>query len=421
MQNVENNMDELFQKAAEKYPLKIPTGNFDDLMPFLGSANTATTAQPAIANGKRKTALLLLVFFITGITIATTYLVTKSSNNNPLTTNASIKEKLFIEGKNNTNLQTNINFTAPNKAQGKTTKPFSSLATYRQKNSGTFSTNDNMIIAANAPGVGSDDALKKQTDYTNNENSLENNKVVNTIEPQQGNNDVVVAVNKNDDLKKINNTKAVTTEQPKAQNKKNTNNTSGNKPSFYYGVAAGFEYNEVKNQTMTKAGLNGGIVLGLQIYPKIAIESGVQLSQKKYYSAGKFFKPKAGSMPANMFVNSVQSTSTIIEMPVSVKYNFSKKENTIYGKAGISTYIITKESNKYQAVVSGQQQEINSTYENNESYFASDLRISAGYQKRLAQKLNVRVEPFIQIPLRGIGVGNMPVTTMGMQLILTRN
>ncbi|MGZ5283969.1 MAG: outer membrane beta-barrel protein, partial [Bacteroidia bacterium] len=146
-----------------------------------------------------------------------------------------------------------------------------------------------------------------------------------------------------------------------------------------------------------------------------------QISQKKYYSDGKYFKPKAGSMPANMLIESLNSTSTIIEIPVSLKYNFSKKKNTMYSKAGVSSYILTKESNKYQAVVNGQQQEINTTYSNTHSYFASDLRISAGYQHAVGKKLNIRVEPYIQIPLKGIGVGNMPVTTTGLQFVIIQN
>jgi hypothetical protein len=59
-------------------------------------------------------------------------------------------------------------------------------------------------------------------------------------------------------------------------------------------------------------------------------------------------------MAANMMIASLEGTSTLIEIPVSVKYNFSKRKNTFNGKTGISTYVITKESIKYQAVVSAQ-------------------------------------------------------------------
>jgi hypothetical protein len=126
-------------------------------------------------------------------------------------------------------------------------------------------------------------------------------------------------------------------------------------------------------------------------------------------------------MPANMTINSLEGTSTLIEIPVSVKYNFSKKKNTLYAKAGVSSYIMTKESNKYQAVLSGQQQEVNSAYNNTHCYLASDVRLAVGYQHVLNKKLNIRVEPYIQIPLKGIGIGTLPVTSTGLQLVLTRH
>ena len=65
MQHIDNHMDELFQKAAENYPLKTGTGNFDDLMPFIGG-ETSVTTKAALLKGKRKTALLLFAFLFTG-------------------------------------------------------------------------------------------------------------------------------------------------------------------------------------------------------------------------------------------------------------------------------------------------------------------------------------------------------------------
>jgi hypothetical protein len=82
---------------------------------------------------------------------------------------------------------------------------------------------------------------------------------------------------------------------------------------------------------------------------------------------------------------------------------------------------MTKEANRYQAVVSGQEQEINSTYKNADFYTAAQLRLAAGYQHTVGKKMNARVEPYIQIPLKGIGIGTLPVTGTGLQLVLTRN
>lgn len=421
MSNLETHMDELFQKAAENYPLKTNSGNFDDLVPFIGGETATTTIKPAIAKGKRKTALLLLAFLVIGFTIATTYLITKNNNHKTINTKASVKDKSISPVQNNSVPEANINITAPVAVEALTETPFSSPTVIYQNNKLASYTKGKVFANITTPVAEVDEDSEKINDKPGIVNTIGNNASGKIINQQQVNNEIVITEAKKDIIVQTDKRKELTANETKTADKKDKKKNSINKPSLYYGIAAGVELNEVKNQPMTRAGLNGGVILGLQITPKTAIETGVQVSQKKYYSDGKYFKPKAGSMPANMTVNSLQSTSTIIEIPVSVKYNFSKKKNTLYAKAGVSSYIMTKESNKYQAVVSGQQQEINSTYKNNHSYFASDLRISAGYQHAVGKKLNIRAEPYIQIPLKGIGVGNMPVTSAGLQLVLTRN
>jgi hypothetical protein len=193
------------------------------------------------------------------------------------------------------------------------------------------------------------------------------------------------------------------------------------KTSLYVGGSAGFEFNDVKNQGITKAGLQGGILLGMQFNHKISIETGVQFGQKKYYSQGKYFHPKTGTMPPNMTISSLEGTSSIIEIPVSVKFNFSKKQDGFYGKAGISNYVMTKEQNNYKAMVSGFPQDMQSTYKKKRFYPAAGLHLSAGYQMPIGKSLNLRAEPYIQVPLCKIGIGSLPVKSAGLNLIIIRN
>lgn len=418
MPNLDNHMDELFQKAAENYPLKTNIGNFDDLAPFIVGETATTTVKPALSKGKRKTALLLLAFLITVFTIGTTFLITNNIGSKTVNEKATVLDKPNSPVQNNTAPEENINIATSVAAEVLTENTGSSSATIYQRNKLASYTKGKMFTSITSPVADTDEDSEKINDQPGIVKMIENNASAKIINQQQVSNDIVTTEVKQDNIGKIDKKKELPSEETKTADKKNKHR---NKPSLYYGIATGLELNKVKNQPMTKTGLNGGVILGLQINPKTAIETGIQVSQKKYYSDGKYFKPKADAMPANMTVTSLQSTSTLIEIPVSVKYNFSKKKNTLYAKAGVSSYIMTKESNKYQAVVSGQQQEINSTYKTNHSYLASDVRISAGYQHTVGKKLNIHVEPYIQIPLKGIGIGTMPVTSTGLQLVLTRN
>ncbi len=405
-------MDELFEKAAENYPLKINTGNFDDLMPFIG-AQATTVTKTAMLKGKRKTALLLIAFFLTSI-LAVTYFF--SEKNNKTANDKSVSKNIIhLSSQNNIAKQADKNTDAV-AADNAVTENIEDLPEniFEPRRIG-YNVKGKTITNILQPGAVTDDV------NGNESSSIDEQEALNKTESEKPKQPVQTAAAVNIEAKKEIIVKPATKNKSEQEEKKTANDKKKNRPGFYFGTAAGVELNQVKTQDMTKAGFNGGVILGVQLNKKIAVETGVQLSQKKYYSDGKYFKPKTGSMPANMNVSSLQSTSTIIEIPVSVKYNFSKKKNTLYGKAGLSSYIMTKESNNYQAVVSGQQQQVNSTYKANKAYLASDVRISAGYQHGLNKKLNMRVEPYIQIPLKGIGVGSLPVTTTGLQIVLTRN
>lgn len=413
MPDIDDHMDELFKKAAENYPLKTNAGNFDDLMPFI-TRETATTAKPIALTGKRKTTLLWLVLLLTGATIGT-YLINNTYNNKTANDKVLLHYKTTTSALRNTSAQLNVK--NDEAVAGNTVREnMAALAeSVFQKNRPTYNSKEKMFTNIMQPDAVTDENTIAGEILVTKEQKV--NKPAADIENKQRYKTTIP----NPVLKKENTDKSAQKIEPEKEESTPALKKNKNKPGFYYGIAAGIELNKVKTQDITKAGFNGGIILGLQINKKIAVETGVQLSQKKYYSDGKYFNPKSGSMPSNMTVNSLESKSTIIEIPVSIKYDFSKKTNTLYGKVGVSSYIITKESNKYQAVVSGQQQEVNSTYKSNHGYLASDVRIGVGYQHSLNKKINMRIEPYIQVPLKGIGVGSLPVTSTGLQLVLTRN
>lgn len=412
MPNLDNHMDELFQKAAENYPLKTGQGNFDDLMPFI-AGETASTATAIPSKGKRKTAILLLAFLVITGTIST-YLINNNNKNKALSEKADLKKQIDNLTQSGSTKHVIIDdpvgddeTVAESKKLNeeffeKTNAGASYKAKLLIKISGSFAVTDNSDIETDPAGTAAETktAISK-TDLRD----LKNVDLISEVKKQTKEKPVYETASSND--------------QTSAVDK--NNKKKKNKPGFYYGIAAGTELNQVKNQGMTKIGFNAGVLVGLQINKKISVETGVQLSQKKYYTSGEYFNPKTGSMPSNMKIMSLKGTSTMIEIPVSVKYNFTKNENTFYGKAGVSSYLVTKEKNNYKAMVSGQEQEINSTYNNNKFYSAAEIRLGAGYEKKLNKKLNIRVEPYIQIPLKGIGIGALPVTSTGLQLVLIHN
>ncbi len=191
---------------------------------------------------------------------------------------------------------------------------------------------------------------------------------------------------------------------------------------IYFGFLAGPSFNQVKSQGLNKGGFDIGLLAGYRLNSKLSIESGLLFEKKYYFSDGKYFDmSKAGSgMPAGMQVLSLEGSCAIFEIPLKLKYDFANNNHTsFFAATGISTYIITKEYNKYKALISGTQQNVTGIYNNTSNYFAATIHISGGYQRKIGKMVTLRIEPYLQIPIRGLGIGSLPILSTGIHLGIT--
>lgn len=203
---------------------------------------------------------------------------------------------------------------------------------------------------------------------------------------------------------------------------KNANNLFSGK-GRYFGLLAGPGFNTVKNQGLKKAGLNIGFLGGYRFGRNFSLETGLLLSQKFYSTSGDFFSKKliGPAMPPSMKVKEVDGSTRVIEMPVSLRYDILKnKKQNFFSSAGFSSYLVDKESNRYHTSLNGIEEMAYATYKNNRSYFASSINLSIGYEQNIGKKNTIRFQPYIQLPVKGIGVGDLQVMSTGLYIGIIR-
>ena len=412
MQDLNDNMDELFRSAAEHYTLKLKEDDWDTIADKLAATNVIT---PIINSKKRKKnnyklIILALLFLITSGTILS--LILSDSSKNPVHNIASTRG-IKIKSVNNmipaTNQKTNNNASAFN-ALTDITKTTILASELLIKNRNNRIANSEIKIS-----IGMADAVDNTETSVSRMEQFTNGKI-----PE---NDTAALPHSNNSIaettKKIVKTEEKVKEKTaKVTEKKGNQNSNKKDKRFYAGIFAGPQFSQVKSQGFSKSGFSAGLLAGVNITKKLAIETGVIISEKKYFSSGQYFNMKniAASMPAGMEVISLNGKSTVVEIPVKIKYNFLKKnKRNFFGTAGLSSYILTKESNNYLAIVNGSQQKLTGSYSNDGNYYNAAVNISAGYEYK-TKKATIRLEPYIQIPLKGIGVGSMPVLSTGVHV-----
>ena len=188
---------------------------------------------------------------------------------------------------------------------------------------------------------------------------------------------------------------------------------------MYIGFQFGSSYNQIKNQGFQKNGYDIGFVVGYLINRNLSIKTGLIFDRKYYSSDGKYFNmTKASStMPNGMQLISIKGSCNILEIPLNAKYNFSKNNRqTFFASLGVSSYLLTKESNQYLATINGNQQNIRGLYKNNNSYLPGVVNVGFGYEKMIGKSLQIRFEPYVQIPIKGFGIGSLPIMTSGIHI-----
>ncbi len=162
-----------------------------------------------------------------------------------------------------------------------------------------------------------------------------------------------------------------------------------------------------------KPGPSASLLVERSVGEKWSLQTGVIRSLKKYSAPFSDYHPDKHLYQKTMPV-SVDGTCTVFEVPLNVRFDFSQKPKTRwFAGAGVSSYKMQKENYTYNYA----------TYVYNAAkgwggstgwYFLSHANASVGYERRLAERLSLVAEPYVRIPLRGVGFGKVNLFTGGI-------
>ena len=429
MQYLENDMDDLFQRAAEKYALKNTEGDWESIA---GRINPVASKTKALPFERKKSYKKLVSLLILSAALSAGGFLSQQSTNKP---SASIME-LTREKENRLNKLTNkseagIKHTVKEiitiKGQNKTTANYSQPPIMYSENNFTNKTatlketsfypygelkktNKNKLdnvhgvqglthvkIICAEPYTIREDAQNLPDDITRNEIEKISATTKPVITPLK------ISLLKDPDI--LNHTKHISSTIPQQKNK------------FYIGLAGGPDFSKVQSTPFNNIGFNIGLLAGISVNKKIFFETGIIWNKKNYRSEGaKFSMDKVKStMPAGMVINNLESQSSLIEIPLNIQYNFIHKKNSgLFVSTGISAYIMTKEKNMYNVTLNGTAEKTTGMYVKNNYGLPAVASISIGYAHTVSKYLELRIAPFLKIPLQGMGVGNLPITSTGL-------
>jgi hypothetical protein len=170
-------------------------------------------------------------------------------------------------------------------------------------------------------------------------------------------------------------------------------------------------------KNLTKPGSAFSLLFEYGVSPRLYLQTGVVRSIKDYYAPASEYKLNKYVTQINT-PYAVDGTCTMFEVPLGIRYDIAQKAHSRwFAGTGFSSYYAQKEkyNYRYEKYVHLQKP----GWEGKTGwYFLSHLNASVGYERTITRKLSILAEPFVRIPLKGVGYGKVNLTTAGMWLSL---
>ena len=151
---------------------------------------------------------------------------------------------------------------------------------------------------------------------------------------------------------------------------------------------------------------------------RFTLRTGVYAA-RKIYSAGPN-DYKLSWQPSNIKFKGADADCYVVEIPVGLYYNFAERnKSNWFAGASLSSYLMKRETYNYQFETStGNPYYYKYSVKNENKHYFSVLDLSAGYSLHLSKTVSLSAEPYVKIPLSGIGVGKVQLNSTGVLFTL---
>lgn len=185
-----------------------------------------------------------------------------------------------------------------------------------------------------------------------------------------------------------------------------------------FALVAAPDLTSVQGAGSARLSTNLGLLYTYSMNKRWSASAGLLYARKNYTSPYSFYKPDIPNT-SSYRPTDVRALCQVLSVPIGINFTaLQKKNHTLQLNAGASTYFMLNEkySMKY---TNGNTHEYEFTGENQHYFGVADLSLT--YLRRVNSHYSLGIRPFVQLPLQGIGYGNIPLQSQGLALIIGLN
>jgi hypothetical protein len=192
---------------------------------------------------------------------------------------------------------------------------------------------------------------------------------------------------------------------------------------FAFNIGFSPDYSRVQTSEFGAMGYNIQAILDYKITQKLTFRGGIIRSLKLYdaYPENYAWPAKWGTPSSPL--KEIAATCNMLDIPMSLSYNFYEKSNhKIFSSLGITNYKMLKEKYEYSYENNYDPNLKWKKWEGNTGFFgAGIINFSLGFERRLTRQLSLQIEPFVKIPIKKVGFGDVKLLSSGLFFNLKTN
>ncbi|MEO7989563.1 MAG: hypothetical protein ABI663_08490 [Chryseolinea sp.] len=166
------------------------------------------------------------------------------------------------------------------------------------------------------------------------------------------------------------------------------------------------DFSSDRFKTTDKMGLNYGLIVEYFLIDKFSVSAGA-LWSRKFYSAKDVEY-------SGYHADRAYGDCRMWDIPLNVNYYFSpSKSYSFFASAGLSSYLMNEENYDFEVDTNQGTNTYPKKYVNENKEWFKTLNVSVGLQKQINTRLVIQVEPFMKVPLAGVGEGNISLASFG--------
>jgi len=194
-------------------------------------------------------------------------------------------------------------------------------------------------------------------------------------------------------------------------------------PRLTLSILAAPDINAVSSFSNNQVGTNLGFQLGVHLSKKLSISTGASYAIKPYqatasqYNSASWQGKAASSLPSYVSAN-----CKVLDIPVNINYQFySKGKDAFALGTGLSSYIMLRENYHFDFADGSGTPSYDIQINNRNQHILGVLNLNATYERKINSKFSTVIQPYMKLPLTGIGTGRVDLKSTGVALGINWN